>query len=147
MNGEEDHTKISSVALDMPPRALGFVLFWQFFREMTETGCFVAIAVILSAKAMAALGESVSVGLGSAMGVFLIIFIGINYATTMKRYFGIFLSVVVEMLAVGLITGAAHAFEEVHEMRCVIILREQLTIPSVLLMYSLTYYYILSSPP
>ena len=115
VNDEEDHTKVSSEALEMAPQTLAFYLFWQFFREMTETGCFVAIAVILSAEAMESLGESLGVGLGSAFGVFLIIFIGSSFSA--KWFFGIFISVVVEMLGVGLITGSMHSWEEVHEMR------------------------------
>ena len=64
LDDEEDHTKISSSALEMAPRTLAFYLFWQFFREMTETGCFVAIEVILSDQAYASLGQSLGVGLG-----------------------------------------------------------------------------------
>ena len=51
----------------------------------------------------------------SAIGVFLIIFLGSSF--TAKRFFGIFISVVIEMLAVGLITGSMHSWEETHEMR------------------------------
>ena len=115
VSDEEDHTKVTSETLEMAPKTLAFYLFWQFFREMTETGCFVAIAVILSAEAMGSLGPSLGVGLGSAFGVFFIIFMGSSF--TAKRFFGIFISLVVQMLGVGLITGSVHSWEEVNEMR------------------------------
>lgn len=99
----------------MEEKAMAFSLFWQFFREMTEIGCLVAIEAILSEEAMNSLGESVAVGLGSAIGFFILIWIASSNSS--KLFFGIFLSVIVEMLAVGLITGAVHAFEEIAEMK------------------------------
>jgi len=94
---------------------MGFNLFWNIFREMAECGCFVAIEGFLNPKAYHSLGWSVMVGLAAAFATFVIIGLSMKYSQGNTP--GIVCSIIVQMLAVGLFTGAAHAFEEVNEMK------------------------------
>jgi len=57
----------------------------------------------------------VSVGLAAAFATF--IAIGLSMKNSSSHIAGIACSIIIQMLAVGLLTGAAHAFEEVHEMK------------------------------
>ena len=55
------------------------------------------------------------VGLVAALGFFAVIGMSAKFSSSLVV--GIFSAVVIEMLAVGLIAGASHCFEEVHELR------------------------------
>jgi len=94
---------------------MGFNLFWNIFREMAECGSFVAIEGFLNPRAFNTLGWSVSVGLAASFATFIIIGLSMKYST--GHVAGVTCSIIIQMLAVGLFTGAAHAFEEVHEMK------------------------------
>lgn len=96
-------------------KGMAFNLFWNLFREMSETGCFVAIEGFLSTKAFHTLGWSVCVGLAASVCTFLLIGMSVNVGNHFTV--GTACSIIVQMLAVGLYTGSAHAFEEVSEMR------------------------------
>lgn len=98
-----------------PPRVLAMSLFWNVLREFAEAGCFTALDAFFSEKVMATLGESVGVGIGAAVFFAMVLLYGGFFMNV--KYFAIVASVIIQMLAVGLFTGAAHAFEEVHEMR------------------------------
>ena len=108
--GNADNTEV----LDSK-KVMALNLFWNLLREMSETGCFVAIEAFLSVEAMDALGDSVGVGLGCAAGFSILVAYTGVYIN--GKIFGIVCSVIVEMLAVGLFTGSMHSFEEVREMR------------------------------
>jgi len=96
-------------------KAIAFTLFWNILREIAEAGCFVAIEVFLSDKAMESLGSSVGVGISAAVGFFLLIVFSTNQSNNL--FAAILISVILQMLAVGLFTGSVHAFEEVSELR------------------------------
>lgn len=87
-------------------------LFWNTLRESTEGGVLTAIAALLSADAMDSLGDSVGVGIGAAFGLGLLGMVGAKYVSA--TVFGIAAAVMCELLAMGLITGATRAFEEVY---------------------------------
>jgi len=96
-------------------KEFAFSLFWNILREAAETGCFVSIEVFISQDARKTLNASVVTGVFSAVGFALIWAFG-NYFMPVKN-FAILSSIIIQMLAVGLFTGACHAFEEVEEMR------------------------------
>ena len=108
--GNADNTKV----LDSE-KVMTLNLFWNLLREMSETGCFVAIEAFLSVESMNALGDSVGVGLGCAAGFSILVAYTGVYIN--GKIFGVICSVIVEMLAVGLFTGSMHSFEEVRAMR------------------------------
>lgn len=95
-------------------KEFAFSLFWNILRESAETGCFVSIEYFISQNARKTLNASVVTGVFSAVGFSLIWAFG-NYFVSVKN-FAILSSIIIQMLAVGLFTGACHAFEEVHEM-------------------------------
>jgi len=93
---------------------MSFNLYWNIFREMAEAGCFVAIEGFVNPKAFNTLGYSVLVGLAASVGTFAIMGISMNYGNNVGV--GITCAIIVQMLATGLLTGSAHAFEEVAEL-------------------------------
>jgi len=82
---------------------------------MAECGSLVAIEGFLNPKAYKTLGWSVFVGLAASFATFILIGLSIKFSS--GHIAGITCSVIIQMLAVGLFTGAAHAFEEVNEQK------------------------------
>jgi len=91
---------------------VGFSLFWNTLRESIEGGALTAIAVILSEPAQAALGNSVGVAIAATVGLSLFFGLGAKYIS--MKIFGALATFITHLLAVGLWTGAARAFEEVY---------------------------------
>ena len=94
------------------PLAMASSLFWNTLRETAEGGIFTAISALLSKNSMDNLGASVGVGVGSAVVVGGGVALGAKYVS--PRVFGIGASTVAGLLAVGLLTGAAHSAEEIY---------------------------------
>ncbi len=95
-------------------RDFSFNLFWNIMRESAEAGCFVAIEVFISQDARKTLNASVVTGVFSAVGFALVWAFGNSFMPV--KPFAVVSAIIIQMLAVGLFTGACHAFEEVHEM-------------------------------
>lgn len=95
--------------------SMSLSLFWNTLRETAEAGGFTCIEAFLSSRTMHNIVPSVGIGCVAAFGFSLLMFISFKYGTALSV--GIASSVIVEMLAIGLITGAEHSFEEISEMR------------------------------
>ena len=109
-----------------------FNLFWNILRESAETGCFVSIEVFLSDDARRTLNASVITGVFAALGFSFVWGMGSSFMAA--KPFAVVSSIIIQMLAVGLFTGACYAFEEVHELKY-----HEETPVTHLLTHSLTY--------
>lgn len=90
-------------------------MFWNVLRETGECGAFIAMVVVASPATMSDLGPSVGVGIGSALLAGGIIATGAKFISA--KGFAIGGAVICQLLAMGLLTGAVHSFEEFHEAR------------------------------
>lgn len=100
-------------ALELDSKWSMFVsLLWNTLRESTEAGVFVALVVLLAEEDVD-LGGSVGVGIAGAAGGAIIMGLGAKYVSQLG--FGVVSTVLASLLAVGLITGAVRAFEEVYD--------------------------------
>lgn len=91
---------------------MGFSLWWNVLRESIEGGTLTAVAVILSKASEVALGNSVGLAIGIACILGLGFGLGGKYVNA--KFFGLLAAFFAQVLAVGLWTGSARAFEEVY---------------------------------
>ena len=86
-------------------------LFWNILRETCEAGILTGIVILLSeSDASSAVGASVGVGIFCAIVGGGSIALGAKYLN--KYFFALLATVIVMMLATGLMVGAAGSFEE-----------------------------------
>lgn len=91
-------------------------LFWNILRETIEAGVICAVIIVLEEEAMEegkeSWPESIVVGAAVAVGVGGFLALGAKYVST--KGFGLIAIFISQLLAVGLWTGSAHAFEEIY---------------------------------
>ena len=115
----QSRTEVDLSAVEKPSdkfesvQALSMSLFWNILRESTEGGVLTSLTIVLAAGGMDSWPESVGVGIASAVILGGGLAIGAKYVS--RHGFGIVATAIIQMLAVGLITGATRSFEEVYE--------------------------------
>lgn len=88
-------------------------LFWNVVRESCEAGVLTSITVLFASHTSATTAASVVVGIVAAVGGGGAIAFGVKHLNKIAS--ALFATIMIMMLATGLVVGAAHEFEEAYE--------------------------------
>lgn len=94
------------------PKVMAMSLFWNILRETIEAGVLSALTIVLAEDGLEYWPESVGVGIAIAVGIGGSLAIAAIYFST--KVIGLLAILISQLLAVGLYTGAAGAFEEIY---------------------------------